>query len=270
MINQSIFLTLCLCAITGFLYPQQSKDSDDIVQSQAYKKVFLKNDDTKINCFVFPPADSSVSMGLILIHEEWGLNDWIINISLQIADQGYLVITPDLYSGLISGSDTVAGLSNEEVIRNKLLNSNHERIKSALDISFEYLKANPLCNGKIAIIGFSWGGSQVFRYMAENENLIAGFIFYGSAPENNRELARIKSPVYGIYGEYDTQLNSSLNSTIRRMKRLGKDYEPFIINGGGHGFMRSGERPWATEDNTKARTAGWNKLLELLNALRNN
>jgi carboxymethylenebutenolidase len=267
MINQSIFLTLCFCTITGLIYPQQSNDSNDKLQSRRYTKVLLKNDDIKINCLVFPTADSSVSMGLIMIHEEWGLTDWIVNISSQVADQGYLVITPDLYSGLVSGSDTVKDLINEEVIRTQLLNCSHERIKSALDVSFEYLKANPLCNGKVAIIGFSWGGSQAFRYITENESLTAGFIFYGKTPENNRDLDRIKSPVYGIYGEYDTQLNSSLGSTIRRMKRLGKDYEPFIIKGGGHGFMRSGDRPWATEDNTKARTAGWNKLLELLNLL---
>jgi carboxymethylenebutenolidase len=264
MINPSIFLTLCLCTITGLIYPQLSADSIDKHQNPEYTKVLLKIDDTKLSCLVFPPADSSVSTGLILIHEEWGLTDWFINFSSQIAAQGYLVIAPDLLSGLVSVSDTITDFSNEEIIRTKLLISGHERIRSALDESFEYLKANPLCNGKIAVIGFSWGGTQAFMYMTENENLTAGFIFYGRSPENNRELGRIKSPVYGIYGQYDTQLNNSLSATIRRMKRLGKDYQPFIIKGGGHGFMRSGERPGSTEDNTKARTAGWNKLMELL------
>ncbi len=266
MINRSIFLTFYICIIPGLIYPQLNASTIPRHESPEYTKVLLNNDGTKINCLIFHPADSSVSSGLILIHEEWGMTDWFIDISSKIAEQGYLVIAPDLLSGLVSVNDTFTDLSNEEVIRTKLVNSRHERIKSALDKSFEYLKANPFCNGKIAVIGFSWGGTHAFTYMTENDSLAAGFIFYGMSPENNRELGRIKSPVYGIYGEYDTQLNNSLSTTIRTMKRLGKDFQPFIINGGGHGFMRSGERPGATEENTKARTAGWNKLMELLNS----
>jgi carboxymethylenebutenolidase len=267
MIYKTFFFTLSFCAITGFLYLQLPSGTLNKQQNPGYTKIFLKNNDRKLDCLVFQPADSSVSTGLILIHEDWGLTDWIINISSQIAEQGYLVIVPDLLSALASGKDTVTDLNNEEIIRTQLLNSGHEDIKIALDESFKYLKADPLCNGKIAVIGFSWGGTQAFMYMTENENLAAGFVFYGRSPESNRDLSRIKAPIYGIYGQYDTRLNGTLDATIRRMKRLGKDYQPFIIDGGGHGFMRSGERPGATEDNTKARTAGWNKLMELLDQL---
>jgi carboxymethylenebutenolidase len=267
MIYKTFFVALSFCSITGLLYPQLLSDPLNNQQNPGYTKILIKNDDRKLNCLVFQPRDSSISTGIILIHEEWGLTDWIIRISSEIAEQGYLVIVPDLVSSLVSGKDTVTDLSNEEIIRTQLLNSGHEAIKIALDESFKYLKADPLCNGKIAVIGFSWGGTQAFMYMTENENLAAGFIFYGRSPESNRDLSRIKAPVYGIYGEYDTMLNGTLDATIRRMKRLGKDYQPFIINGGGHGFMRSGERPGATEDNTKARTAGWNKLLELISLL---
>jgi carboxymethylenebutenolidase len=72
---------------------------------------------------VFPPADSSVSTGLILVHEEWGLTDWTKSVSSQIADQGYLVIVPDLLSGYGIESDTINYLVNEDVIRTELLST---------------------------------------------------------------------------------------------------------------------------------------------------
>jgi carboxymethylenebutenolidase len=236
-------------------------------KSISYSEITIKNEGKALRSLVFPPADSSVSTGIILIHEEWGITGWVIDIASQISGLGFLVIAPDLMSVLIAGDDTVTGVVNEETIRTKLIDADPEKITSALDASFEYLKSSPLCNGRIAVIGFSWGGTQAFRYLTENEALLAGFIFYGKSPDYVKELARIKSPVYGFYGEYDSGLNSTLASTIRKMERLGKEFQPFIIDGGGHGFMRSGERPGATEDNTKARTAGYNKLLELLQQL---
>jgi carboxymethylenebutenolidase len=264
MTYRTFFVALSFFSITGLLYPQLPADSLNNQDHPGYYKILLNNNDRKLNCLVFRPADTSVSKGLIVIHDEWGMTDWIIKISTQIAEYGYLVIVPDLVSALVSREDTIADLGNEEIIRTQLLSSGNESIKIALDESFKYLKADPFCNGRIAVLGFSWGGMQAFMYMTENENLAAGFIFYGQSPESKRDLSRIKAPVYGIYGEYDTQLNVALGATIRRMKKLGKDYHSFIIDGGGHGFMRSGDRPGATEDNTKARTAGWNKLLELL------
>ncbi len=267
LMKQLFFLILSLFCITSFLFPQTHSDSLYIDQKIKYSEVRLIYGETELNCLVFPPADSSVSTGLILIHEEWGLTDWTKSVSSEIANQGYLVIVPDLLSGYGSESDTMNYLVNEDVIRTELLSTKPKQIMPALDECYKYLKVHPLCNGKIAVIGFSWGGTQAFLYLTENNSLSAGFIFYGRSPEEKKELARIQSPVYGIYGEYDTQLNSSLGETLRKMNKLGKVYKPFIIDGGGHGFMRSGERPGATEDNIKARTAGWNKLIELLSEI---
>jgi carboxymethylenebutenolidase len=201
---------------------------------------------------------------VIIVHEEWGLTDWVKSFSKQIAAEGYLVIVPDFLSGHKTEKDSLPIFVNENVIRTALLNSNTEQIMSDLDESFKYLKSHPSCNGKIAIIGFSWGGTQAFSYLAKNPGLTAGYIFYGTSPINKKDLSRIQSPVYGFYGEYDSRINSSIRNTEHKMHKLGKVFQSYIIDGGGHGFMRSGERLGATEDNIKARTAAWNKLMELL------
>jgi carboxymethylenebutenolidase len=267
MMKQLFFLTLFFFSTTSFLYPQFTPDTLNNQPETRYHKILIKDGDYKLNCLVFPPPDSAVSAGLIVVHEEWGITDWVISVSSQIAEKGFLVITPDLVSVITSGKDSIQDSDNEEVIRTSLLNAEQGQIEAALDKSYEYLKNNPLCNGRIAITGFSWGGTRVFHYLTENNSLAAGFIFYGRSPENNKELGRIQTPVFGIYGEYDTRINNTLGATIRKMNRLGKEFHTFIIEGGGHGFMRSGERLGATEDNIKARTAGWNKLMELLDQL---
>jgi len=251
--KQLFFLSLCFLYNPFLVFPQSSYDS-----------LWLRNDEREFNCLVFPPPASSLATGVILVHEEWGLTDWVKSISEQIAAQGYMVIVPDLLSDHKTEKDSLPDFVNEDIIRTAILNSDPEQIMSDLDESFKYLKAHPSCNGKIAIIGFSWGGTQAFLYLANNPGLSAGYIFYCMPPINKKELSGIQSPVYGFYGEYDSRINSSIRITERKMHKLGEVFQPYIIDGGGHGFMRSGERSGATEDNIKARTAAWNKLMELL------
>jgi carboxymethylenebutenolidase len=253
LMKQLFFLLLCFFCITFFAFPQSPSES-----------LWLKYGERELKCLVFPPPDSSLATGLILVHEEWGLTDWVKSISGQIAAEGYLVIVPDLLSGHKAEKDLLPDFVNEDVIRTALLSVDREQIMSDLDESYKYLKTQGSFNGKIAIIGFSWGGTQAFLYLARNPGLSAGYIFYGISPKNKKELSGIQSPVFGFYGEYDSRVNSSIEDTERKMHKLGKVFQPYIIHGGGHGFMRSGERLGATEDNIKARTAGWNKLMELL------
>jgi carboxymethylenebutenolidase len=254
--KQLFFLSLCFFCITCFAFPQPSSDS-----------LWLKDGEREFNCLVFPPPDSFLATGVIIVHEEWGLTDWVKSFSKQISAEGYLVIVPDFLSGHKTEKDSLPIFVNENIIRTALLNANTEQIMSDLDESFKYLKSHPSCNGKIAIIGFSWGGTQAFSYLAKNPGLTAGYIFYGTSPINKKDLSRIQSPVYGFYGEYDSRVNSSIRNTENKMHKLGKVFQSYIIDGGGHGFMRSGERLGATEDNIKARTAAWNKLMELLGGI---
>ena len=257
--KQLLFLTISFIFITCDVIPQSYFDSLEQNKNGRYSDILLKYNDRELNCLVFSSPDSSVTGGLILIYEEWGLTEWVISISERIASEGYLVIIPDFLSEYQKPD-----FMNEEVIRIALLSIEKEQIMADLDETFKYLKAHPGCNGKIAVIGFSWGANQAFLYLTENPELNAGYIFYGISPKDKKQLARIQSPVYAFYGEYDSRTNSSVQDTERKMFKLGKVFKSYIIDGGGHGFMRSGEREDATEDNTKARTAGWNKLMELL------
>jgi carboxymethylenebutenolidase len=75
---------------------------------------------------------------------------------------------------------------------------------------------------------------------------------------------RIKAPVYGFYAGNDARIGATVPDTVANMKQLGKAYEPVTYEGAGHGFMRAGEQPDATEANAKARTEAWVRLKEIL------
>jgi len=90
------------------------------------------------------------------------------------------------------------------------------------------------------------------------------FPFYGTGPESEEEIVRIQCPVYGFYGGNDARVNTTIPKTTELMKKAGKTYEPVTYEGAGHGFMRAGEAPDASEANKKARDEAWKRWKDLL------
>ena len=142
-----------------------------------------------------------------------------------------------------------------------------EQITADLNAVADYVAKLPACNGKVAVGGFCWGGTQTFRYATNNKNIKAGFVFYGSGPEKEEEIARINCPIYGFYGGNDNRVNSTIPKSAELTKQAGKTYEPVTYEGAGHGFMRAGEAPDATAANKKAREEAWARVKELLKKL---
>jgi len=89
-------------------------------------------------------------------------------------------------------------------------------------------------------------------------------VFYGSGPDDPASIARITAPVYGFYGGNDARVNATIPRTTELMKAAGKTYAATIYEGAGHGFMRAGEAPDASEANRKARDAAWKRWTELI------
>jgi carboxymethylenebutenolidase len=77
-------------------------------------------------------------------------------------------------------------------------------------------------------------------------------------------MAHITAPVYGFYGENDARIDATIPAAEKEMKEAGKTYEPVTYPGAGHGFMRAGEQPDATEGNAKARADAWTRLKKLI------
>jgi carboxymethylenebutenolidase len=189
-----------------------------------------------------------------VIHEIFGMSDWVQSLTDQLAEAGYVAIAPDLLSGMGpngGGTSDVATVGSTAIgvaIRDLPPN----QITADLNAVADYVSKLPAANGKIATAGFCWGGGQTFRYATDNSGLKAAFVFYGTPPLSGQPpalpvdkvaLARIAAPVYGFYAGNDGRINATVPATIEAMKELNKKYDPVTYEGAGHGFMRAGDAP---------------------------
>jgi carboxymethylenebutenolidase len=226
--------------------------------------VKVKQGKREVNCFVVYPEVKEKATAVIVIHEIFGLTDWVRGVADQLAEAGYIAITPDLLSGAAKDGGGTAELGGADAVRKAISSLPSDQITADLNAVAGYVSKLPACNGQVAVAGFCWGGSQTFRYATNNKDIKAAFAFYGTGPDQEEDIGRIHCPVYGFYGGNDARVNATIPKSTELMKRAGKTYEPVTYEGAGHGFMRAGEQPDANEANRKARDDAWKRLKELL------
>jgi carboxymethylenebutenolidase len=224
--------------------------------------VKVKQGQRDVQSFLVYPEVKEKATAVVVIHEIFGLTDWVRSLADELAEAGYIAIAPNLVPGLKEGE-------NFENLRKAISEVPPEQITADLNAVARYVAELPSCNGKVVVCGFCWGGGQAFRFATNNKDIKAAYVFYGSPPTKGRDidesaLERITCPVYGFYGERDNRINATIPQTKELMKKAGKTYEPVIYDGAGHGFMRAGEAPDANEANKKARDDAWKRWKELL------
>ena len=229
--------------------------------------VKVKQGDREVNCFIAFPEVKEKATAVIVIHEIFGLTDWVRGVADQLAAAGYIAIAPDLLSGMAPGGGGTAELAGGDGVRKVISSLPPDQITADLNAVADYVAKLPAASGKVAVCGFCWGGSQTFRLATNNKQILAAFPFYGSGPDDAGAIGRIECPVYGFYGGNDARVNSTIPKSEELMKAAGKKYEPVVYDGAGHGFMRAGEAPDANEANKKAREDAWKRWKELLAGL---
>jgi carboxymethylenebutenolidase len=229
--------------------------------------VTVTNGQRAVNCYIAYPELKDKAPAVLVIHEIFGLTDWVRSVTDELAAAGYIAIAPDLLSGMAPKGGGTAELGGRDAVGKAIRSLPADQVTGDLDAAATYLRSLPSCNGKLSVAGFCWGGGQSFRYATNDKNLKAAFVFYGPPP-SDEDLSRIECPVYGFYGGDDNRITSTVKSVSEEMKKLGKKYTPMIYDGAGHGFMRAGEDP---EDkrpaNKKAHDAAWQKWKEVLKKL---
>lgn len=231
----------------------------------------------EVSAFVVYPQVTSKAKAVLVIHEIFGMSDWVQSLTDQLAEAGYVAIAPDLLSGMGPNRGGTAEIRAQDsnAVGKAIRDLPPAQITADLDAVAAYVTKLPASNGKLTVTGYCWGGTQSFRYATNNTNLQAAFVFYGSAPMRDDQktidkeaVSRIKAPIYGFYAGNDARINATLPATIEAMKELGKKYEPVTYDGAGHGFMRAGDAPSPTSDaeqkakddyaaNKKARDEAW-------------
>jgi len=260
-------LVLILLLAAGSTYAQDWAKARLEKSPRHLEFVKVKSGDREINSFIAYPEVKEKATAVIVIHEIFGLTDWVRGVADQLAEAGYIAIAPDLLSGQAPGGGGTAELGGGDAVRRAIQSLAPDQVTKDLSAMADYLGKLPAANGKIAVAGFCWGGAQTFRYATNNKDIKAAFVFYGAAPESESDLTRIPCPVYGFYGENDARINAGIAKTEEMMKKIGRKYEPVIYEGAGHGFMRAGEAPDTNPANKKAREQAWNRVKEKLKGL---
>jgi carboxymethylenebutenolidase len=204
------------------------------------------------SAFVAEPA-GTVRGGVVVIHEIWGLVDHIKDVADRLARQGYVVVAPDLLSGI--------GISPEvgqELHRIRAVGSAEEQTKfqpmlreklapmqspefaqsaiSALRRTVDHLAGRSDVDDRIGVLGFCFGGSYSFALAAADSRIRVAVPFYGEPPQL-ADVARIACPVLAFYGERDTRLTGGLPKVIQAMSEAGVDFTWEIYPGVGHAFF---------------------------------
>lgn len=210
--------------------------------------VNVKHGNREVNSFVVYPENKNKATAVIVIHEIFGLSDWIQSLTDQLAEAGYVAIAPDLLSGMGPNGGGTSSL-DRQAIGQAVRALPPDQVTADLNAVAAYVSKLPASNGKVVVAGYCWGGSQTFQYATNNPNIKAGFVFYGSGPAaadgtpNKEALAKIQAPIYGFYASNDARINATLPKTSEVMAELKKKFEPVTYENSGHGFMRAGDAP---------------------------
>jgi carboxymethylenebutenolidase len=230
--------------------------------------VTVKHNGRSVESMVAYPGSGGKAPAMVVIHEIFGMTDWVEEVTDEFAEAGYIAIAPDLLSGMAPNGGRTKDFPAPEgggfggPVGQAIMKLPPEQITADLNAVTDYCKNLPSCNGKICVVGFSWGGGQAFRFATNRRDLSGAFVFYGNGPLPE-SIPGIQAPVYGFYAGNDARINGTIPQTEELMKAAGKFYETVIYEGAAHGFMRSGEQPNATEADRRARNAAWVKLKAL-------
>jgi carboxymethylenebutenolidase len=190
----------------------------------------------KLKSFVVYPERPDKAPVVIVIHEIFGLSDWVRGVADQLALEGFIAIAPDFLSGKGpngGGTDSLGDTARQ--VNSGLLPG---EVIARVNAAREYGMKIPASTGRTAVIGFCWGGQMTFAYALTQPALQAAVSYYGPMPSDSSAYDKARAPVLGLYGENDQRVNANIPTAETEMKKRGAPYEPHVFPGAGHGFLR--------------------------------
>src|SRR5260370_37407044 len=184
--------------------------------------VTVKHDNRSVETFVVYPGSGSKTPVVLVIHEIFGMTDWVQDLADQLAEAGYIAVSPDLLSGMGPNGGRTSAFTQDKAIE-AINHLKPDQITADLNAAADYGKKLPASNGKLVVTGYCWGGGQSFRFATNRGALAAAFVFYGVPPEK-AAMARITAQVYGFYAGDDAHIDATLPYEIQNMKEAGQTF----------------------------------------------
>ncbi|MBX6365636.1 MAG: dienelactone hydrolase family protein [Gemmatimonadetes bacterium] len=189
-----------------------------------------------VRAWVVYPERKDKAPVVLVVHEIFGLSNWIRAVADQLAADGFIAIAPDLLT-MKNLPNTEAGETNPDSARAAIRTLEPAAIHRDLLAVAKYGMSLPAAQPKYGIVGFCWGGGVSFAHAVASPELGAAVVYYGTSPAT-AELAKIRAPVLGLYGENDARVDATIPPADSAMKAMGKTYTYRIFPGAGHGFLR--------------------------------
>jgi carboxymethylenebutenolidase len=219
LLLSAIFLLLATCAF-----------ADD------GKSVSYKSGDETVQAVLYKPAGKGPFPAIIVIHEWWGLNDWVKDQAAKLAGEGYVALAIDLYRGKVATTPDMA----HEIMRGVP----EDRAKRDLHAAFEFLQAQPnVRNDRIGAIGWCMGGGYSLDVALQEPTLAADVINYGHLATDPEALKKINAPILGLFGALDQGIPANdVNKFAETLKGMGKKIQVKIYDDAGHAFENSNNK----------------------------
>jgi carboxymethylenebutenolidase len=193
-----------------------------------------------VGAFIAYPERKDKAPVVIVIHEVYGLTDWVRVVVDRLAGEGFIAIAPDLLSGKGPGGGGTDRFASRDDVVKAVRDLTAAEVAAALDAVSRYGRGLPAAKDKVATVGFCWGGGQSFLYATVQPRLDAAVVYYGASPAPEA-LGAIRAPLLGLYGEDDARVNATVGPAAKKMKELGKVFVTHTYQGAGHGFLRAQE-----------------------------
>jgi len=194
------------------------------------KTVSYKSGDETVQAVLYTPQGKGPFPALIVIHEWWGLNDWVKDQASKFADEGYAALAVDLYRGKVAKTPDEA----HEIMRGVP----EDRAKRDLHAAFEFLASQPnVKKDRIGSIGWCMGGGYSLDVALQEPTLAATVINYGHLATDTDALKKINAPILGLFGAQDRGITpDDVHKFAQAIQQLGKKIDVKIYDDAGHAF----------------------------------
>jgi len=239
----------------NYAWAQQVPKDDSRIKTESATVPSPEGNGNIKGYFVKPANATGKLPGVLVVHENRGLNPYIEDVARRLGTANFLAFAPD---GLTSvggypGDDEKGGAAFAKVDKPKMT---EDFIAAA-----RWLKARPDCNGKIGVVGFCFGGGIANTLAVRmGADLNAAVAFYGGQPPA-ADVAKIKAPVMLHYGSLDSRITGNWPNYEEALKANHVKYEGFVYEGANHGFHND-TTPRYDE---KAAKLAWQRTLDFFN-----
>ena len=209
----------------------------------------------EVKAYLARPADVGGKLpGVVVLHENRGLNPYIEDVARRIALEGFVALAPDFLSP-IGGTP-----ADEDEARGMIARLEPAQTVANAVAAVAYLEAGGRTSGKVGVVGFCWGGSLANQVAVNSPDVDAVVAFYGRQPASD-QVARIKAPLLLHYAELDQPTNAGIGAYEEALKADHVDYTIYVYKGVNHAFHNDTN---AARYNKAAAELAWSRTIDFL------